>query len=187
MYDAVADPYCYTGTSLLRNLPDLRDQAALDAFEAVSTTQRSDEPLPNGRLSLTHYRAIHHHLFQDVFAWAGKFRTTRISKDGSAFCYPENIPREMKNLFSDLKRRNYLCGLSHEDFVASAAHFLATSTQFTPFERETGVPKQVSMPSSPIRLIILSISKNSFPDDLWRQWWRASTETNIRSSRNLES
>lgn len=138
MYDAVADPYCYTGTSVLKNLPDIRDQEALDAFEAVSTAQRSDEPLPNGRLSVVHYRAIHHHLFQDVFAWAGKFRTLRISKDGSAFCYPENISREMKNLFSNLKRQNHLLGLSHEDFIASAAHFLATLNAIHPFREGNG-------------------------------------------------
>ena len=68
MYDAVADSYCYTGTSVLKNLPDIRDQAALDALEAVSTAQRSDEPLSGGRLSVAHYRAIHRHLFQDVYA-----------------------------------------------------------------------------------------------------------------------
>jgi cell filamentation protein len=59
----------------------------LAEFEAVSTVQRADEPLPVGRLSVRHYRAIHHHLFQDVYAWAGKFRTVRLGKERSAFCY----------------------------------------------------------------------------------------------------
>ena len=48
MYDAIIDAYCYEGTTILKNIPDLRDQSALDAFEAVMTTQRSDEPLPEG-------------------------------------------------------------------------------------------------------------------------------------------
>jgi cell filamentation protein len=69
MYDAVSDPYCYEGTTVLKNIPGLRDQAALDQFEAAMTAQRADEPLPTGRLSVSHYRAIHHHLFQDVYAW----------------------------------------------------------------------------------------------------------------------
>ncbi len=98
MYTAIADPYCYAGTSVLKNIPGIRDQAALEAFEAIATAQRADEPLPPGRLSVTQYRAIHRHLFQDVFAWSGKFRTVRINKDGSAFCYPENIAREMNAL-----------------------------------------------------------------------------------------
>lgn len=138
MYDAVADPYCYEGTEVLRNIPGIRDQAALDAFEAVSTTQRSDEPLPTGRLSVRHYQAIHHHLFQDVYPWAGKFRTVRISKDASTFCYPENIRREMRELFADLKRNNYLRGLSREQFAIHAVHFLASLNAIHPFREGDG-------------------------------------------------
>ena len=37
MYDAVIDSYCYEGTTVLKNIPDIRDQAALDAFEAAVT------------------------------------------------------------------------------------------------------------------------------------------------------
>jgi cell filamentation protein len=59
-------------------------------------TQRLDEPLPAGRLSYTHYRALHHHLFGDVYGWAGRLRTVRISKGDSIFCYPENIDAEMR-------------------------------------------------------------------------------------------
>jgi cell filamentation protein len=138
MYDSGADPYCYPGTSVLRNIPDIRDQAALDAFEAVCTAQRADEPLPEGRLSVTHYCAIHHHLFQDVYRWAGKFRTVRITKDGSAFCYPENILREMNGLFADLKEHKFLCGLSRGEFIAAAAHFLATLNAVHPFREGNG-------------------------------------------------
>lgn len=138
MYDAVADPYCYPGTSVLKNLPGLREQAALDAFEAVCTAQRSDEPLPSGRLSVTHYRAIHRHLFQDVYTWAGAFRTVRISKDGNPFCYPEHISREMKNLFADLKRQRYFGGLPREEFIVAAARFLATINAIHPFREGNG-------------------------------------------------
>lgn len=138
MYDAVEDPYCYTGTTVLKNIPDIRDQAALDTFEAASTAQRSDEPLPKGRLSVVHYRAIHHHLFQDVYPWAGRFRTVRISKNGNAFCYPENIAREMKRLFADLKRHRYLQDLSHDEFAIQAAHFLTTLNAIHPFREGNG-------------------------------------------------
>jgi cell filamentation protein len=85
MYEAIVDPYCYSGSTVLKNIPGLRSQRALDRFEAAITAQRADEPLPSGRLSVAHYRAVHHHLFQDVYAWAGRFRTVRISK-GSRPC-----------------------------------------------------------------------------------------------------
>lgn len=137
-YDAIADPYCYSDTTVLKNIPGIRDHRALAEFEAVSTAQRADEPLPEGRLSVRHYRAIHHHLFQDVYAWAGQFRTVRLSKDGSAFCYPEHIEREMKRLFADLKRQKHLKGLSSDAFAGAATHFLATLNAIHPFREGNG-------------------------------------------------
>lgn len=137
-YEAVADPYCYPGTTVLKNIPYIRGEVALAEFEAVSTAQRSDEPLPLGRLSVSYYRSIHRHLFQDVYPWAGRFRTVRIGKDGSAFCYPENIAREMKNLFAGLKQNRYLAGLSREEFASAAAHFIATLNAIHPFREGNG-------------------------------------------------
>lgn len=138
MYDAVADPYCYEGTAVLRNIAGLRDQAALDEFEKRMTAQRSEEPFPAGHLSVSHYHAIHRHLFRDVYTWAGKFRTVRMSKDGSAFCYPEHISREMKRLFTNLKTRNYLHGLSQSDFANAGAELLATLNAIHPFREGNG-------------------------------------------------
>jgi len=87
MYGAVADPYCYQGTTVLKNIPGFRDQDALDRFEAVATAQRADEPLPLGRLDVRQYRLIHRHLFQDVYRWAGRFRTVR-TKVEALFAIP---------------------------------------------------------------------------------------------------
>jgi cell filamentation protein len=137
-YDAATDPYCYPDSTVLKNIPDLRDPLALAAFEAVSPAQRADEALPQGRLSVTHYRAIHRHLFQDVYSWAGRFRTVRLAKQGSAFCYPENIAREMRKLFSDLKRRRYFREFSAQRFALAAAHFLATLNAIHPFREGNG-------------------------------------------------
>ncbi len=64
MYRTGKDPYCYPGIAVLRNRLNLRSQAELDQFEAFMTAQRADEPMPPGRLSYSHYRAIHRHLFQ---------------------------------------------------------------------------------------------------------------------------
>lgn len=138
MYDAVTDPYCYPGTSVLKNIPGIRDQAMLDAFETVMTAQRADEPLPAGRLTLSHYRAIHHHLFQDVYPWAGRFRTVRLGKDGSALCYPEHIARQMQHLFGSLKKKQYLGGRARAAFASEAASFLATLNAVHPFREGNG-------------------------------------------------
>jgi len=137
-YGAIADPYCYPGTAVLVNIPGLRDPAALAEFEAAATAQRADEPLPEGRLGVRHYQAIHHHLFQDVFAWAGKFRTVRLSKGGSAFCYPEHISREMRKLFAEIKGARYFTGLLPDEFADRAAHLLATLNAIHPFREGNG-------------------------------------------------
>ncbi len=138
MYDAVADPYCYPGTTVLKNRANLQTQKALNSFEVAMTTQRADEPLPQGRLSVSQYQAIHRHLFQDVFLWAGQFRTVRIGRSGSAFCYPENIAREMRALFKSLARRKHLRGLSHKMFAQEAASFLAMLNAVHPFREGNG-------------------------------------------------
>jgi cell filamentation protein len=93
MYDAIEDPYTYKNSTVLMNKLDLQKQAELDAFEAEISSARAEEPLPDGSMDFEHYKAIHHHLFQDVYHWAGQVRTVRIAKGGNPFCFPENIAR----------------------------------------------------------------------------------------------
>lgn len=138
MYEATDDPYCYPGTGVLKNRLGLRKQAELDAFEAEITSQRAAEPLPSGRLGYAHYKAIHRHLFQDVYAWAGKPRTVRISKSGNAFCYPEHIDHEMRRLFAALAERKCFRGLGASDFAVEATRFLAELNAIHPFREGNG-------------------------------------------------
>src|SRR3954454_11535832 len=125
MYDAVNDPYTYEGSTVLRNLLDLREAEELNAFEAEISTQRASEPLPAGGLDFAHYCAVHHHLFQDVYTWAGKPRTVRISKQGNPFCFPEHIEAQAAKLLAELKADGFLENLESDDFSAQAAHFLS--------------------------------------------------------------
>lgn len=138
MYDTDADPYCYPDTPILKNKRGLRNQAALDAFEAVMSAQRADEPLPGGRLSARHYCAIHRHLFGDIYAWAGRYRTVRLMKGSATFCYPEYIAAEMKKLFAAGRQQNYYCGLSPDRFAVSLAHFLSALNAIHPFREGNG-------------------------------------------------
>jgi cell filamentation protein len=138
MYDTIEDPYCYPGTTVLINKVGLRDQNELDAFESEISLQRSTEALPNGTLNYAHYRAIHRHLFQDVYKWAGKVRTVRISKGGSMFCYPESIDREMNKLFGALAGAKHFKGLEPRAFAEKAAHHLAELNAIHPFREGNG-------------------------------------------------
>jgi cell filamentation protein len=138
MYDAVSDSYCYPGTAVLKNRAGLRSQVDLDFFEEEATAQRFAEPLPVGKFDLRHLCAIHRHLFQDVYTWAGSLRTVRISKGGSAFCYPENLDRELGRLFVDLAKQKNLSRLDPNAFAEGAAHFLAELNAIHPFREGNG-------------------------------------------------
>jgi cell filamentation protein len=161
MYDATNDPYTYENSTVLVNKLDLRVQADLDAFEAEISSARADEPLPEGELDFAHYRAVHHHLFQDVYDWAGEVRTVRISKGGNPFCFPENIENQATLLFDELHSDDFLRNLDAKTFSTKAAHFLADSMPFTHFAKATGGHSSPSLPCWPIMQGILSISPSS--------------------------
>jgi cell filamentation protein len=84
------DPDCtYTDpkTGILRNLAGIAERDALAFAETAAATKRATElkakPIrikDSGTLF-----AIHRHLFQDIYDWAGKPRTVEISKGGKQF------------------------------------------------------------------------------------------------------
>lgn len=137
-YDAFDDPYAYKNTDVLKNKAGLRDGGLLEAFELEMTTLRADEPLPAGRYGAAHYRALHRHLFQDVYRWAGRYRTVRTAKGGNAFCFPEHIAPNMNQLFERLRAGPFTGGATFEEFAAAAADFLAELNAIHPFREGNG-------------------------------------------------
>lgn len=138
VYSAEADPYCYPGTTVLRNRADLMRQEDLDEFELAMTLLRAEEPWPAGNLDCEHYLRLHHHLFQDVYDWAGKIRSVRIGKAGNWFCYPEYIDRELQRLFA-------VHGVAHltdkpdlAEFRMKSAVFLSELNAIHPFRDGNG-------------------------------------------------
>lgn len=137
-YDAFDDPYAYKNTNVLRNKAGLRDADLLEAFELEMTALRAEEPLPAGRYGPAHYRAIHKHLFQDVYTWAGRYRTVRTSKDGNAFCFPEHIGRSMDTLFERLGAEAFIGAADLPQLATAAADFLADLNAIHPFREGNG-------------------------------------------------
>jgi cell filamentation protein, protein adenylyltransferase len=138
MYDAVDDPYTYEDSTVLINKLILREQAELDDFEAEISAARAKEALPEGNLDFAHYCAVHRHLFQDAYEWAGKPRTVRMSKQGNPFCFPEHIEAQASTLFAELKARNHLKALPPNEFAEHAAHFLAELNAIHAFREGNG-------------------------------------------------
>jgi cell filamentation protein len=139
MYEVENDAiYCYAGTNILKNKLDIKDATELANFEAEISNQRAQEPIPKGGLDYAHYRALHKHLFQDVYDWAGEPRKIRIGKGGSWFCFPENIDMEMTKLFASLAAQDNFASLSKSEFARRSAHFLAELNAIHPFREGNG-------------------------------------------------
>ncbi|MFN8277489.1 MAG: Fic family protein [Chitinophagales bacterium] len=88
-YKYIDPDFTYTdpNTGLLRNLQGITDADVLLFVESGTVTKRLQELYENpikikGVDSLFE---VHRHLFQDIYAWAGKKRLVEISKDGRQF------------------------------------------------------------------------------------------------------
>ena len=138
-YDAADDPLCYPSTQVLINKASLSDQDDLDQFEQLMFLTRAQEMLPDGTLDYAHYKAIHHHFFQDVYDWAGSARTVRTGKGGNWFCCPEFIKPEMQRIFTELARENHLKSTNDPaEFSRRAAYFIAEINAVHPFREGNG-------------------------------------------------
>lgn len=72
---------------ILHNLANIKNEKVLLVFESIKVTKRVEELLehPIKIKDSNTLLNIHHHLFQDVYEWAGQVRTVNISKDGKPF------------------------------------------------------------------------------------------------------
>jgi len=118
-YKYIDPDYTYTDpkTGLLRNLQDITDPDVLLFVESGVVTKRLQElyEQPIKIKGIESLFDIHRHLFQDLYAWAGKKRKVEISKDGkqffptthfdNAFKYIDQLIAEFKNISKDNKRQ----------------------------------------------------------------------------------
>lgn len=144
-YDAV-DDYVYPGTTVLRNKADIQDQAALDAFEADATAVRMLELLEQpitGCFDFAHLCAMHRHLFQDVYEWAGEIRTVDISRDTSRFAHASLIENYLGGELRKLPVENWLRGLPPDAFVARLAYYMGEVNATHPFREGNGRTQRV--------------------------------------------
>ena len=89
------DPYVYPGTDVLQNKLSIRDAEKLQDVEKKLVALRYKMGLPQGKFDYLHPKAIHKHLFQDVYKWAGRERTVNISKGNSLFALSSFITAAM--------------------------------------------------------------------------------------------
>ena len=142
-YKYIDPDYTYTDskTGILKNLQGISDPDVLLFVESGAVTKRLQElyESPVKIKGIESLFLIHEHLFQDIYAWAGKKRMVEISKDGkqffptthfnTAFKYIDSlinefraIPKENKQHLSEklaeiLDNINYLHPFREGNFV----------------------------------------------------------------------
>lgn len=149
-YPETYDPRACYGT--LRNLFDERDDAVLSTIEYGVTFRRQRElerglvPIPR-TYDADHVRAIHRHLFQDVYEWAGEFRSVNMAK-GAGRGFGDVTTGEVDQLLDDVRQRiadTDWGRLDRDRFGEQAATVFAYLNQAHPFREGNGRTSKVFM------------------------------------------
>lgn len=134
--------YCYAGTNILKNKLNIQDMQELQDAEREITSLRTAEFLNKFvnsayDLDLAFLKEIHRFIFQDVYTWAGEFRTVDIAK-GNMFCRSVFIEDQLTEIFSNLKAENDLTELPKDQLAVRLAHYLGELNAVHPFREGNG-------------------------------------------------
>ena len=84
MYESKNSVYCYKGTNVLVNKMNIKDPIALKNYETsvigLKLMALSKQGI-TGKFDVSHFVSIHKFLFEDIYPFAGLFRTENIAKD----------------------------------------------------------------------------------------------------------
>ena len=143
------DPYLDPECGILRNKVGARTKVALDDAEGdlsfARLMQLMDHP-PKATGDLDELRAIHRHLFQDVYVWAGEVRIVDVRKnvEGADWFLPVSmIGRAAGYATEELRSDNHLRGLDCERFVERLAYHYDQFNYIHPFREGNGRTQRV--------------------------------------------
>jgi cell filamentation protein len=145
MYENKGDKtYCYPPDhAVLINKYRIRDLKKLNDLEAELTSANEKRFYETGFQNLAHdtlsvdtLKEVHKTLFGTLYDWAGEFRTVRISKGGSSFCYPEYIATNLEGVFLDI--RNHEAVGAERGYALHLAKVMAELNSIHPFREGNG-------------------------------------------------
>jgi len=135
--------YLYPGSTVLRNRFGATDALRLYVLGYRATTIRELElALEPGLVARTfdveHVKAIHRYLFQDVFEWAGRFRTVDLGTDRGTgisvtFTPRVDLEEEADEIFTDLRAVAVFRRRPRDALVAGLAVVLVRINGLHPF------------------------------------------------------
>ena len=141
-----------TGHGVLRNVPGIRDFEALRSYDyRMSFARRTELELRPELVARTfdgeHMKALHGHIFQDVFEWSGSYRTVNMAKGGTApFADAHNgaIDAYLTDVRSMVERTDW-AQLDHGAFAERSAEIFSHVNQAHPFREGNGRTTKVFM------------------------------------------
>lgn len=115
MYDTVDSKYTYKNSSVIKNRLNIKDEKTLKKYETkmvafkLSTIRFKNI---NKTFDEEHIKFIHKYLFEDIYDFAGKYRTENITKDNFRFSEYQYIEENFKEIINkiniqELKNLNY--------------------------------------------------------------------------------
>ncbi len=125
-----------SGSAVLKNIPGLDEAEQLAAFERNAVAWRSLS-LPTGHYDVAHLKAIHKHLFQDVYGWAGEFRTIPMAKGASRFAQPQYIEQETRKILGRIAVAEMRTA-PVDRFTAALAEMISELNAVHPFRKGNG-------------------------------------------------
>lgn len=141
MYETRNSVYCYKGTNTLVNKLNIKDPVALENYETSVIGLKLmalNKKGITGKFDVPHFVSIHKFLFEDIYSFAGLFRNENIAKDYFQFAEWEYLESELTRLLNELKKENYLSGISKEDFSKRLAYYWAELNVLHPFREGNG-------------------------------------------------
>ena len=132
---------CYEGTTCLINKLGITDENKLKEFEGAVTFAKASElelnPISD-TFDVEHYKSIHKYLFEDIYDWAGEYRTVNFSKKGTRFASADQIHGLMNACFMRLKDNDYFQNKSFDEFIDNIVDFYCVTNMIHPFREGNG-------------------------------------------------
>ncbi|HEM3683659.1 TPA: Fic family protein [Streptococcus suis] len=131
--------YTYPNSSVLINKLGITDPIKAQRNEHLLVTKRlSDLRIkPIEIRSIKDVLAVHHYLFQDLYSWAGQYRTVNISKSGNAFMPIQSFGAS-EIFLNKLIENFHQSAHSRSEVIQQLAEILDNLNYYHPFREGNG-------------------------------------------------
>ncbi|HFI0506293.1 TPA: Fic/DOC family protein [Streptococcus suis] len=131
--------YTYPNSSVLINKLGITDPIKAQRKEHLLVTKRlSDLRIkPIEIRSIKDVLAVHHYLFQDLYSWAGQYRTVNISKSGAAFMPIQSFGAS-EIFLNKLIENFHQSAHSRSEVIQQLAEILDNLNYYHPFREGNG-------------------------------------------------